>query len=464
VRNDGTFHVFVTLGLTRDMNCITMYVHADVLLLAWVSLMLRDTHVSPTLRSNIKRTIYNDIPLRKKEVDMKIGHSRKTYDLIEDPVPHILVDSHKELHGWWPGKRECTGERMLINPFNGCSVDCFFCYAKALPGYFQMFQQKGVVTVCRNFDRIVAKQLDSIDVASCGYLSPVTDPFQPVNERYRLSEKIMEEFVKRNIPVEFITKERVSDDIIAMLRAQSHSFGQFSILTLNEKLRRQLMQNGATTDDVFESISRMASSSLHAVCRVDPIIPYITDNFRDLEDLILRAVDSGAHHIVTSVMDIPLSMAAEVYKKLSVFGHGIVFDMKKLYSQRIDNGLHADINYRKRLFEHLRTLCDRLSITFALCMEYDCVDGNPLGLNREFMSSTNCEGIDIPVYVRHGDRFEPAADCTGACLSCTDPICGIDDLALGRIDWQKPGFKLSDYRRWSRERLRIGQEQLFPQV
>ena len=398
---------------------------------------------------------------RSEIIEVQFGKTGRTFELIDNPVPHILVDSRKELHGWWPGKRECTAERMLINPYNGCSIDCCFCYAKALPGYFKMFQEKGVVTVCKDFDRIVAKQLDSIDVASCGYLSPVTDPFQPVNEVYRLSEKIMGEFVKRNIPVEFITKERVGDGVIAMLKEQSHSFGQFSIMTLNEQVRKQLMRGGATADDLFESISRMAASGLHTVCRVDPIIPYITDDVKDLENLIQRAVDSGVHHVVTSVMDIPLSMLNEVYRKLSVFGPGVIFKLKDLFTQRIDNGLHADITYRKQLFDHLRSYCDRLGVTFALCMEYDLEDGKPIGLNREFMSSTNCEGIDIPVYVRDGNRFEPAADCSGACLSCTDPVCGIDDLALGKIDWKKPGFKMADYRRWSRKKSSTMQEPLF---
>jgi DNA repair photolyase len=396
-----------------------------------------------------------------EKIEVRFGKRLKALDIIGKPVPHVVVDSRKELHGWWPGKRECTAERMLINPYNGCSIDCSFCYAKALPGYFQNYRKNGVVTVFRDFDRVVAKQLDSIDLASCGYLSPVTDPFQPVNNSYHLSEKIIEEFVGRNIPVEFITKETVSDRVIDLLKRQSHSFGQFSVLTLQETQRRLLMGGGATTDDLFETMTRMADSGVHTVCRVDPIIPCITDDVRDLEGVIERAVDSGANHIVASVMDIPLSMASEVYKRLSVFGQGIVFDMKKLYSQRIDNGLHADIGYRRRLFDRLRNFCDRLGVTFALCMEYDLGDGRPTGLNREFMSSPNCEGIDIPLYVRKGDRFEPAADCNGACLSCADPLCGVEDLALGKIDWQKPGFKLSNYRCWSRERIRIGQEQLF---
>lgn len=398
---------------------------------------------------------------RIRQIEIKIGKALKTYDLVEKPEPHILVDSRKELHGWWPGKRECTAERMLINPYNGCSIDCCFCYAKALPGYFQLFRENGIVVVCRDFDRILAEQLDSIDVASCGYLSPVTDPFQSVNETYRVSENIIREFVKRNLPVEFITKEYVEDEVISILKAQPHSFGQFSILTLNETLRSHLMQGGATTDELFDSIRRMAEVGLHTVCRIDPILPYLTDDPRDLENLIHRAVDSGAGHIVASVMDMCLSSASEAYDRLEIFGHGIVFDMKKLYTQRIDNAFHANIDYRKRIFDRLRNVCDKVGITFALCMEYDIIGGRPVGLNAEFMSATNCEGIDIPVYVRRGDRFEPASECTGACLSCTDATCGIDDLALGKIGWKKPGFKLADYRRWSKERLKAKQKHML---
>jgi DNA repair photolyase len=393
-------------------------------------------------------------------VAVRVGKSTRDYALIEKPIRHIAVNSSKELHGWWPGKRECTAERMLTNPYNGCSVNCSFCYSRALPGYFQIFRQKGVVTVCLDFDRVVAEQLDDLEIAACGYLSPVTDPFQPLNNEYRLSERIIEAFVSRNIPVEFVTKECVPDKVIQLMKTQPHSFGQFSILTLNEPLRRQLMEGGATTDELFEGMSRMAAAGLHAVCRIDPIIPYITDRQSELRDLIQRASDSGARHVVASVMDICLSMTNDIYERLFPFGNGVIRDMKKLYHERIDSSMQADINYRKRIFDLLRNVCDKAGVTFALCMEYGLIDGVPVGLNEEFMSSTNCEGIDIPIYVRSGDHFRPAASCNGACLSCTNPECGVDDLALGKIGWQKPGFKLSDYRRWSRQLIEARQERL----
>ncbi|MFQ5835767.1 MAG: hypothetical protein ACE5HR_07585 [bacterium] len=217
---------------------------------------------------------------------MKILVSKREYEVIEEPQSHILVPTRKQLHGWWPGKRECTSERMLINPYNGCGIGCFYCYARAFPGYFRSFRDYGVITVAKDFDQVVAEQLDSIDIATCGYLSPVTDPFQSLNAQYHLSEKIIKVFVERNIPIEFITKASIPGEVI--------------------------------------------------------------------------------------------------------------------------------------------------------------------GLNQEFMSSRNCEGIDIPLYKREGRKFYPAVDCAGDCLHCTDPRCGIEDLAMGRRS-SKKDWRLKDYRRWSKK-------------
>jgi hypothetical protein len=86
----------------------------------------------------------------------------------------------------------------------------------------------------------------------------------------------------------------------------------------------------------------------------------------------------------------------------------------------------------------------------GLCMEFESLDEKRLkGLNREFMSSRNCEGIDVPLYVRAGDgkRFEPVPGCKGNCLRChfmeSEPVCGIPELK------QAGAWKLKDYRRWS---------------
>lgn len=375
----------------------------------------------------------------------------KGFPIILEPYPHILIPSKKQLHGWWPGKRECTGERLLINPYNGCSIGCFFCYTRAFPGYFELFQNRGIVVVAEDFPSTVEKQLDSINVASCGYLSPVCDPFQKVNEKYHYSEKIIRIFTERNIPIEFITKSEVPEEVIELLKIQKHSFGQISILTLDDNLRRVLVPFGADTETLLNNIKRMKKNGIFVVARIDPILPFVNDDKEDLKKLVERCIEAGASHIITSVLDIPLKIKNFVFEEISKkFGKKTVRLYSELYREKIDGYLHADINYRKGIFTFLKSLTQKESVSFALCMEYGIEDGKPRGLNRRFATSINCEGINIPLYIRKNKKFIPATNCHGNCLNCNEALCGISELAMGKPG-SKKDWKLKDYRRWSKK-------------
>lgn len=381
----------------------------------------------------------------------KIYWRGKYYQVLAEPCPHIIVETEKELHGWWPGKRECTAERLLINPYNGCSIGCKFCYARSFPGWFQFYRLYNIVVVAQDFHKVIAAQLDSIDIASCGYLSPVTDPFQPLNNKYHLSEKIIALFLERNIPVEFITKAYIPEPVLELIAEHPHCFGQVSILTIDERLNRIFVPYGATVKELFNNIARMAKREIFAVCRIDPIFPYISDDKEHLRRLLRKAVDHGANHIIASMLDIPLAIKEEVLEFIRLnFGEEIYRKYQQLYVERIDNYLNAKLDYRLKVFDFLRQECDRLRVSFALCMEYYLNKrGKIVGLNKEFMSSINCEGIDIPIYKRKGKKFYPAVDCRGNCLNCKEAICGINDLAMGKSLNSKKDWKLKDYRRWS---------------
>lgn len=374
----------------------------------------------------------------------------KKYPIISKPVPHIVVPTEKKLHGWAKGKRECTSERMLINPYNGCSIGCFYCYSLSYPGYFQIFRNKNIIIVAEDFDREISKQLDSIDVASCGYLSPITDPFQPVNNKYKLSEKIIDEFVKRNIPIQVTTKSKIPENVFDKISRQKYSFVQVSILTLKEKLRKILAPGGADTNSLLSNIKKAEDKNIFSVARIDPIFPYITDDFKDLEILIKKIRDLGTNHIIASILDIPLNMKKVILKKIKLhFGIDVGYNYNKLYRENIDGWLNADIDYRKRIFDFLKKACEKQKISFSLCMEYEMINKKCKGLNQKFSDSVNCDGVNIPVYVRKKEKFYPVADCYGNCLNCKDAKCGMPDLAMGREN-SKKNWKLNDYKRWSK--------------
>jgi len=366
-------------------------------------------------------------------------------------VKHILVDSSKKIHGWYQGKRECTSERILLNPYNGCEVGCFFCYALSYPGKFQFFRKEGIITVYKNFHQEIEKQIDRLNIIFCGYLSPVSEPFQSIEKKYKLSEKIIEIFVSRNIPIEFITKEEIPESVIEKISIQKHSFGQVSILTPDEEIRKKLMVKGAETEKLFKNIERMAKKNIFSVCRIDPILPFITDKEEKISLIIKKAKDNGVKHIIGSVLDIPENIKEDVLKKIEEnFGKEIKEKYIKLYTEKIGRWYNADINYRKYIFSKVREICDKLKISFSLCMEYEIINGTAVGLNRIFSNSINCEGIDIPVYKRKGNYFFPATTCLGNCLNCLENKCGIPNLNQGRTKAYYKGWKYSDYLKWSK--------------
>ena len=363
---------------------------------------------------------------------------------------HIKVRSNKKIHNWYPGKRECTSERILLNPYIGCDVGCFFCYALSYPGNFQKFRKDRTIFVYENFVENIKNQIDKLNVAFCGYLSPVTEPFQTLENIYHLSEKTIELFIENNLPIEFITKSIIPDSVIEKIKTQKHSFGQVSILTPYEEKKKRLMNKGADTKNLFKNIEKLSKNGVFSVCRIDPVIPFITDDEKEIQILVKMAVESGAKHIVASVMDIPQRIKNDVLNYIKkTFGDEIRRKIEELYKEKIGSWLHADIGYRRRVFGFLREICDRYNISFSLCMEYEIKNGKIIGLNNEFMSSLNCEGIDIPIYFRKNKRFLPY-DCNGNCLKCKEAKCGIYELAQGNKYGDYDGWDYYDYLRWNK--------------
>ncbi|PCN50507.1 hypothetical protein B6U99_04055 [Candidatus Geothermarchaeota archaeon ex4572_27] len=394
-------------------------------------------------------------------VEVRFGGKVRRFEVVEDPYPHIVVPTRKEVvHGWFygygdRGRRECSAERILLNPYNGCAVNCPMCYARGFKGYFDLWNREGVVTVFKDFPEKCARELDGLYVAACAYLSPVTEPFQPLEERYRLSERTAYAFLDRGLPVEFVTKagSRVPDRLLDRMAENPHSFAQFTILSADDEVRRVFSPGGSTVEEQFRAVRRAADRGLYVVVRMDPILPGITDDRRSIEEVVDRGVREGARHFIFSVCDLADAWLDRTLKAVEAHFPEALDAWREVYRGRRGGRLEADIRYRRRVFKVAREVCDERGVTMALCMEFEEVrmpDGSVWyrGLNEDYMSSRSCEGMDTPIYYRRtlSERFRPLEGCNGNCLACAKglqrPVCGIPKLARAEA------LRLRDYKRF----------------
>lgn len=383
--------------------------------------------------------------------------------LILEPVPHILVPTKKSVvHGWYfpfkSGRRECSSERILINPYNGCTVNCPMCYARAYGGHFEDWNRTGVVTVFKDIHKKLREELSRLYYASCGYFSPVTDPFQyPLEEIYRLSELCMESFLDLDLPVEFVTKNgsRVPDRLLRRMSEHpyNHCFCQYTMLSLDEEVRKALSPGGSTAEEQLRAIRKSKDHGLYVAVRVDPVLPGINDSPKDLSDLLEAVKTAGADHIIASVCDLNASYKDRLLSVVGSFDEQVTRLWQSLYKERIGLSYQASEEYRRRIFRILRGLSTERGLTFALCMEFRRVGKKYIGMNSEFMTSKVCEGKIVPIYYRASlkEKFKPIPGCDGDCLSCArglqKPVCGKQFLT------EADAMTLSKYLRLKPDRI-----------
>lgn len=399
--------------------------------------------------------------MRDRAIEVQFGRVKKVYKIIENPIPHILVPCSKKIvHGWSTGyfsdlgRRECSSERILLNPYNGCSINCPMCYSRALRGYFRLWDNKGIITVFKDFDLKVKEELDELYVASCGYLSPTIDPFQkPLEDQYHLSEKTAYEFLRYNLPIVFITKQgdNIPIKLLDEMARHLHCFCEFTILSCDDEIRKIFSSRGATVEQQFKAVREAADRGLYVVVRMDPLFPGITDDESSIRELVVRAKQEGAKHVIFSLCDIDAEHLLDVFNLIREFFPDAYPKWKKIYVEKIGRDYNASIEYRRRVFRICRKICDEIGVTMALCMEFERIIGNKImykGLNDEFMTSNVCEGKIVPLYHRWklDEQFKPIKNCDGNCLAYAKGIgsCNLtcNFPKIGRAQ----ALKLEDYK------------------
>jgi len=290
----------------------------------------------------------------------------RQYKVIEDPCRHIVVVIDTDL------PKLSSKQRLLISPFNGCSHRCLFCFKNEFftNVTYKLFREKNIITVFKNLPEIIARQSQDVEIYNEAYISLITDPFQPLNRKYRLSENIMQELNRLHVPYVVCTKGIISGEGIEHIKKNTNSFVEISVFTLHEKIRKQIVRgDGATLDEQFTLLEKLQKENIKVVARVEPIYPYVTDDFADLEQLIDKLRVFGVREIISAVLKIPEYTAESNFADLAHIDSLLTEKYRRLYNNKSDGLLIADSQYRKNIFSFLEKVCARKEITLRICME-----------------------------------------------------------------------------------------------
>jgi DNA repair photolyase len=191
--------------------------------------------------------------------------------------------------------------KWSINPYRGCYHQCRFCYARRTHTYLE---EDGVSNWgAKIYVKVNAPAVLRAELAKRSWkretvaIGTVTDPYQPLEGRYRVTRGILEALRDYQSPASMITRSplvvRDIDLLQGLARVASASVS-ISIATVDEKLAREIEPTVAPPRQRLRAVRMLADAGIHVNVALAPVLPHLTDTPENIDAVVSAARDAGA--------------------------------------------------------------------------------------------------------------------------------------------------------------------------
>ncbi|HVO04022.1 MAG TPA: PA0069 family radical SAM protein [Candidatus Cybelea sp.] len=200
-----------------------------------------------------------------------------------------------------------------INAYRGCEHGCIYCFAR--PTHVYLGHSPGLDFESRLYVKPMAAQLLEAELRKPGYRPSViamgtnTDPYQPIERRYRITRQILEVLDAFNHPVGITTKSAnvLRDaELLASMAKRRLAKVYVSVTTLDGELARAMEPRASTPELRLKAIAGLKAAGVPVGVSVAPIIPALTD--AEIERIIERAAEAGAESVNWTMLRLPLEI------------------------------------------------------------------------------------------------------------------------------------------------------------
>jgi DNA repair photolyase len=200
-----------------------------------------------------------------------------------------------------------------INPYRGCEHGCVYCFARPTHAYLGM--SPGLDFESKLFVKPEAAELLERELASPNYSPKViaigtnTDPYQPIERRYKVMRRILEVLDRAGHPVGIVTKSALvlrDLDILARMAERNLAKVALSVTTLDPELARRMEPRAATPARRLETLRLLSQAGVPTTVMVAPLIPALNDS--EMERILERAHAAGVKEAGYVLLRLPLEV------------------------------------------------------------------------------------------------------------------------------------------------------------
>ena len=248
--------------------------------------------------------------------------------------------------------------RWGINTYRGCEHDCIYCNARYTHEYLGLpigeFAHK--IIVKDNAAEILQKEFsrEKWNTNKTVNVATVTDPYQPAEKKFEITRQVLEVFLKHHNAVLVTTKSDLvlrDLDLLAEIGRTGFLNVAITIPTLDEELRKQIEPKAPGVDRRLNIIQELHEANITVGVTAIPLLPYITDQKKEVEALIKTLADQGADYVIVDMLNFRGEAKARFMEFLKHYDSGLIPKYETLYQTN-----YCDKQYVKKI----RTLANKL--------------------------------------------------------------------------------------------------------
>ena len=300
-------------------------------------------------------------------------HTVQLIRMVRRIVAKSILNKHKKRDEWFL-------DDYSINPYQGCSFGCIYCYTRGSKYGTHLAKD---LSVKINAPEILEKQLFSrakknrygiIAVAS-------QEPYLPIEKELRMTRRLLEIISKNRFPVNIGTKSTLvlrdldvlrEIDLHAILpidlrvRLGRGAIISFSFSTIDRELASIFEPRAPTPRERFQTMQECAEKGFLTGANFIPVLPFLSDSNKQLDEMIGSAKEHGACFVLVGGLTLfgsgPEDCRMLYYKTLEKHFPELVPRYRSLF--RIFFAPPEE--YQRRLEETSRALCEKHGVRYGI--------------------------------------------------------------------------------------------------
>lgn len=207
-------------------------------------------------------------------------------------------------------KSGIPGVQYAINPYVGCEHACVYCYATFMARYSGHVEPWGTfVDAKQNAPELLERELSKKHPVRV-MISSVTDCYQPVEHKWRLTRSCIEILLSHGVGVDILTKSPLVLRDLDLFTGAAPGLVEvgMTVTTDDDRIRAAFEPRAPAIRSRVEALRRLHEAGVRTYAFVGPILPM---NPEALAAMLAGAVDS----VLVDRMNYS-GKSASVYQKL----------------------------------------------------------------------------------------------------------------------------------------------------